>query len=224
MLDPDEIYSQKLLSDTGERTQFNRLNMGNIFAADTQNKEERPQRGLSALFAPPVEMNCEKPFETVRMDSKTVPMYINCARELACSSQRWLLVNIQRNDNFYCHRLNRDIWSNESVREVLKSHYVFWQREAENDEAADLFCELYDVTDFPYVAVIDPRTVIEFTEAPVRKVYPPTVAASADISPLENNVRSQIPQHTRVHQEAEQFRDEDSLPEEQPSLSNVNRG
>lgn len=40
---------------------------------------------------------------------------------------RWLLVNIQNSSEFTCQTLNRDIWSNESIKTVIKKSFIFWQ-------------------------------------------------------------------------------------------------
>lgn len=39
----------------------------------------------------------------------------------------WLLVNVQDDLEFACQTLNRDVWSNSSVKELLRSNFVFWQ-------------------------------------------------------------------------------------------------
>lgn len=49
------------------------------------------------------------------------------AREHAKSLNRWLLVNIQNPQEFSCQILNRDVWSNQQIQEIVKDHFVLWQ-------------------------------------------------------------------------------------------------
>lgn len=49
------------------------------------------------------------------------------ARTAAKDSKRWLLVNIQRDAEFACHVLNRDVWRNDLVRNLIQSNFIFWQ-------------------------------------------------------------------------------------------------
>lgn len=37
------------------------------------------------------------------------------------------MVNIQDSKEFKCQQLNRDVWSNESVRNILAEHFILWQ-------------------------------------------------------------------------------------------------
>ncbi|KFG57002.1 thioredoxin-like protein, partial [Toxoplasma gondii RUB] len=90
------------------------------------------------------------------------------ARELCMRTGRWLLVNIQKADEFGSHKLNRDIWRSEVVQDLLKEFFVFWQR-AESNQEGRVFCELYKVTSFPHIAVVDPRTGRSMKQWPSRR-------------------------------------------------------
>lgn len=50
-----------------------------------------------------------------------------CCAQAAKQGKKWLLVNIQADSEFDCHRLNRDLWKDEMVKEVIKYSCVFWQ-------------------------------------------------------------------------------------------------
>lgn len=50
------------------------------------------------------------------------------ARTVAKDSKRWLLVNIQRDDEFSCHALNRDVWRDELVENLIREGFIFWQQ------------------------------------------------------------------------------------------------
>lgn len=49
------------------------------------------------------------------------------AREHAKLMNRWLLVNVQNPLEFSCQILNRDLWPNEQIREMVRDHFVLWQ-------------------------------------------------------------------------------------------------
>lgn len=50
------------------------------------------------------------------------------ARTMAKDSKRWLLVNIQRDQEFASHALNRDVWRDELVENLIRSGFIFWQQ------------------------------------------------------------------------------------------------
>lgn len=49
------------------------------------------------------------------------------ARDFASQSNKWLMVNLQNVQEFACQVLNRDLWSNTAVKEIISEHFVFWQ-------------------------------------------------------------------------------------------------
>ncbi|XP_058796379.1 UBX domain-containing protein 7-like [Phymastichus coffea] len=79
------------------------------------------------------------------------------ARDYAKSINRWLLVNVQNQQEFACQVLNRDVWPNEQIREIVKDHFVLWQV-LSNSSDGKRYIDFYNVTDYPYLAIIDPRT------------------------------------------------------------------
>jgi Thioredoxin-like len=46
---------------------------------------------------------------------------------MAKDTKRWLLVNLQRDSEFSCHALNRDVWRDELVENLIREGFVFWQ-------------------------------------------------------------------------------------------------
>ena len=40
---------------------------------------------------------------------------------------KWLLVNIQRDEDFNCHLANRDLWSRDNIKEIVSCVFLFWQ-------------------------------------------------------------------------------------------------
>jgi hypothetical protein len=49
------------------------------------------------------------------------------ARASAKDARRWLLVNIQCDSEFSCHSLNRDVWKDELVENLVREGFIFWQ-------------------------------------------------------------------------------------------------
>lgn len=98
---------------------------------------------LSDLYRPPVDISFCGSFQA--------------ARDYAKDQNRWLIVNVQDNSDFNCQVLNRDIWSNEKLREAMKRFFVFWQVAIDNSDG-HRYQVFYGINVFPYVGIIDPRT------------------------------------------------------------------
>jgi hypothetical protein len=79
------------------------------------------------------------------------------ARNVAKDSRRWLLVNLQSDSNFSCHALNRDVWRDELVENLVREGFIFWQS-LDTSPDGQTYAQRYSVTDFPHVGIIDPRT------------------------------------------------------------------
>jgi len=79
------------------------------------------------------------------------------ARSIAKDARRWLLVNLQSDSEFSCHALNRDVWRDELVENLIREGFIFWQA---MDDSTDgqTYAERYKVCAFPHIAIIDPRT------------------------------------------------------------------
>jgi hypothetical protein len=98
---------------------------------------------LSALFRPPVRLVYAGDFDQA----------MNTGQE----EKRWILVNMQRTDVFQCHILNRDVWSDPAVHDLLQARFLFWQRD-EMTEEGRRYKQFYPYGDPPHVAIIDPRS------------------------------------------------------------------
>lgn len=79
------------------------------------------------------------------------------ARNMAKDNKRWLLVNLQRDSEFSCHALNRDVWRDELVENLIREGFIFWQAMDISPEG-QVYAQRYHVLDYPHVAIIDPRT------------------------------------------------------------------
>lgn len=49
------------------------------------------------------------------------------AREQAKGINRWLLVNVQDQQEFACQILNRDVWTDPQIKSIINDHFVLWQ-------------------------------------------------------------------------------------------------
>lgn len=104
----------------------------------------REGSGLADMFAPPRHLICNAGgFEGARTNAK--------------NSKRWLLVNLQRDNEFSCHALNRDVWRDELVENLIGEGFIFWQ-EMDFSPEGSIYAQRYNVYDYPHVGIIDPRT------------------------------------------------------------------
>ena len=71
------------------------------------------KRTLEELFKPPIDIMYKGDWQS--------------ARDAATAAKKWLLVNIQDAGEFQCQTLNRDVWSNEAVKTIIREHFLFWQ-------------------------------------------------------------------------------------------------
>ncbi|RXG54186.1 UBX domain-containing protein 2 [Armadillidium vulgare] len=67
------------------------------------------------------------------------------------------MVNVQNSSEFSCQVLNRDVWSNSAVKTIINEHFIFWQVYHDSEDGLR-YMTFYPVNNWPYVAVIDPRT------------------------------------------------------------------
>mmetsp|Transcript_59138 Transcript_59138/g.120550 ORF Transcript_59138/g.120550 Transcript_59138/m.120550 type:complete len:518 (+) Transcript_59138:302-1855(+) len=126
-------------SETGRRPR-RRANSGARSSAGAA----RRTTGLADMFAPPRHLICNAGgFEGARANAK--------------ESKRWLLVNLQRDNEFSCHALNRDVWRDELVENLISEGFIFWQ-EMDTSPEGSIYAERYKVYDYPHVGIIDPRT------------------------------------------------------------------
>ena len=49
------------------------------------------------------------------------------AREHGQSQCKWVIVNVQNVQEFSCQQLNRDVWSDSTVKSIVQESFVFWQ-------------------------------------------------------------------------------------------------
>ncbi|KAG0174540.1 hypothetical protein DFQ30_003958 [Apophysomyces sp. BC1015] len=98
---------------------------------------------LADLFRPPFDIMFVGAFEEAR----------NTARD----KDKWLLINIQDPTEFSCQVLNRDLWSDSFVKDIVRESFIFLQYSNESPEGKR-YLTYYPIKSYPHVAVIDART------------------------------------------------------------------
>jgi len=88
--------------------------------------------------------------------NESLPYYQ--AVEKAKSEGKWLLVNIQQAEVFASLQLNRDVWSDDIIMDVVQGSFLLWQRDDKSTEG-EQFCQYHQCGhQLPHICVIDPRT------------------------------------------------------------------
>ncbi|KAF9104470.1 hypothetical protein BGX29_001840 [Mortierella sp. GBA35] len=116
------------------------------FAAEaaTMGGDSSPKTSrLADLFKAPLDMMARGDFDQ--------------SRNVAKNETKWLMVNIQEAGVFACQVLNRDLWSDQSVKEIVKENFIFLQFYSDSVEGKK-YAAYYPLKTFPHIAIIDPRT------------------------------------------------------------------
>lgn len=120
-------------------------------ASGEQDNEGGTRQRLAYLFRAPTEiMFKEGGFEDAKRVAK---------RPFEERPFRYLLVTIHVTTEFSCQAMNRDVWNDKLVQQIVKQNFVFLQL-TDGTVEADRFVSFYAIgtTDVPFVAIIDPRT------------------------------------------------------------------
>ncbi|KAJ8498028.1 hypothetical protein OPV22_008580 [Ensete ventricosum] len=98
---------------------------------------------LASLYSPPFALMYQGSFDQAKIE--------------ASLQGKWLLINLQSNEEFSSHMLNRDTWSNEAVAQTIRTNFIFWQVYYDTSEGKKV-CTYYNLITLPAVLVIDPIT------------------------------------------------------------------
>ncbi|TAQ88400.1 hypothetical protein B7494_g3265 [Chlorociboria aeruginascens] len=103
---------------------------------------------LAELFRPPFELMSRLPWDTARDQGK--------------EDKKWILVNVQDPSIFDCQQLNRDIWKDEGIKEVVKENFIFMQYDKDDPRGSQYIQYYFSARDsdaaYPHIAIVDPRT------------------------------------------------------------------
>ncbi|BFZ62696.1 UBX domain protein Ubx2 [Saitoella coloradoensis] len=108
-------------------------------AAEASSKASR----LAKMFRPPFDI-----MTNLDLDS---------ARDQGKEELKWLMVNIQDLTDFSCQCLNRDLWSNNAVKDVIRENFLFMQYNKDGQDG-QRFGAIYSARKYPHIAILDPRT------------------------------------------------------------------
>ncbi|XP_074565975.1 plant UBX domain-containing protein 7-like [Curcuma longa] len=100
-------------------------------------------RNLASLYTPPFALMFQGRFDQAKVE--------------ASLHGKWLLVNVQSNEEFNSHMLNRDTWANTAVAETIHSNFIFWQVYHDTTEGQKVRT-FYKLVTLPAVLLIDPIT------------------------------------------------------------------
>lgn len=98
---------------------------------------------LADLFRPPFDIMFHGDFEE--------------ARETAKEKNKWLMVNIQNQTEFSCQVMNRDLWSDSFVKDIIRESFIFLQYTNDSGDG-QRYSTFYSVSGYPHVAIVDART------------------------------------------------------------------
>jgi len=89
--------------------------------------------------------------------------------------------------------LNRDVWRDDTIKDVVQGSFLFWQRDDKSTEG-DQFCQYYQCGhQLPHICVIDPRTMRRVKSWDGRKWTEPHDAAEYLFSFLDEFSMSRSP-------------------------------
>mmetsp|Transcript_59076 Transcript_59076/g.133611 ORF Transcript_59076/g.133611 Transcript_59076/m.133611 type:complete len:371 (-) Transcript_59076:63-1175(-) len=142
----DEVYQEQLLGEAQERarqqSEADAAKVAHGLRIGSAGDDNNPS-AFDDMFKLPEELICKEPFQDVLGKAEQTGM--------------WVLVNIQKPDDFSSHILNRDVWREETIFELLQGSFLFWQRFSETPDGQQ-FMDFYKVHELPHIAIVDPRT------------------------------------------------------------------
>ncbi|PTB66858.1 hypothetical protein BBK36DRAFT_1158810 [Trichoderma citrinoviride] len=128
-----------------------------IWGDDTNRAESSSANGTSAharrledLFRPPYDLISRLTWDE--------------ARALGKEDKKWIMVNLQDMSDFNCQMLNRDIWKDQAVSELVKENFIFMQLDKDYPEAEEYLTFYFpnqgheNPDNYPHVSIVDPRT------------------------------------------------------------------
>ncbi|TPX40731.1 hypothetical protein SeMB42_g04652 [Synchytrium endobioticum] len=116
-------------------------------AAIVRGEEVRPAAGraerLADMFRPPFDIMWRSSFKA--------------ARDQANEEKKWLMVTLQDPAEFSSQTQNRDVWSKESVKDLVRENFIFMLLTSES-AAGQEHRQFYPFDSYPYIAILDPLT------------------------------------------------------------------
>lgn len=132
------IFNQ---ADDDEDVEY--VGSGSSSSDDEDSGMTSTQKRLARIFRPPWDI-----IEKMDLDN---------AKRKARAEKKWVLVNIQDVTDFRCQCLNRDFWSSNQIKDLVRENFVFLQYQHDSPNG-EMFANLYPFTDYPHISIIDPWT------------------------------------------------------------------
>lgn len=107
-------------------------------------------RRLEDLFRPPYDLMARMTWDE--------------ARTLGKEDKKWIMVNLQDMNDFNCQALNRDIWKDKAVKDLISENFIFLQYDKDFPDAEEFITFYFpnqsheNPDNYPHVSIIDPRT------------------------------------------------------------------
>jgi hypothetical protein len=108
-----------------------------------QNAMSSSRDNLASLYRPPFALMFNGPFDKAKLEASCL--------------NKWLLINLQSTEEFSSHMLNRDTWGNESVAQLIRTNFIFWQVYHDSSEGRKV-CTYYKLVSIPTILLVDPVT------------------------------------------------------------------
>ncbi|CCE85462.1 Piso0_005058 [Millerozyma farinosa CBS 7064] len=141
--DQDEVL---VLDSDGEVIETERQRPQSRRRLNRTNRMEQltsTQRRLANLFRPPFDIMSKVNIDTAKQQGRR--------------DKKWILINIQNFSEFSCQVLNRDLWSNSSVKILVNENFIFLQYQHDSPNGAS-YSNFYSIDDYPHIAILDPLT------------------------------------------------------------------
>ncbi|PNY25870.1 Proteasome component ECM29, partial [Tolypocladium capitatum] len=107
-------------------------------------------RRLEDLFRPPYDLMARVSWDEARTHGK--------------EDKKWILVNLQDMNDFNCQALNRDVWKDQAVRDLVSENFIFLQYDKDYPDAQEYVTFYFphgsheNPDNYPHVSIVDPRT------------------------------------------------------------------
>ncbi|KAJ8324710.1 hypothetical protein BDV3_004874 [Batrachochytrium dendrobatidis] len=130
-------------TDETSREPFRNIGQETIRETTNANTSDSRQDRLAILFQPPLDIMFQGSFDE--------------ARNLARKTGKWLMVAIHDPSEFACQAMNRDLWRNPTVKDLVRENFVFVQFGSQSSEGK-MHINFYPIENYPYIGIIDPLT------------------------------------------------------------------
>lgn len=86
------------------------------------------------------------------------------ARAVGKEEMKWIMVNLQDMNDFNCQALNRDVWKDKAVHDLVSENFLFLQYDKDYPDAEEYLTFYFpnqsheNAENYPHVSIIDPRT------------------------------------------------------------------